>query len=598
LVLSDNSISSVPVGLSQVTSLRKLYLDDNQLTEIPKALQAFLLELVALDLSNNSVELSLTSDITVYKEKGKKTKVQPSKGGKMNGIPSSIPRDKTAVFSDINLDDSDAEDSREMFKGERSYEYLESFDAEPNAQERMRRRANNTKLRTRETLRPSPKWGILVRELRKAGFLPKVNVKLPKLRKEKKKTKSRKNPSQITWRGWRVDVPRRPVITADDESKGVATQELDKYGHPVAITRLFPPVEVLEGVITLDMSLHKLEHFPVKLCQLKNLDILMLDYNKIHQLPQAIQNLNRLKALHFTSNELESLPENLRYLNELKILYLKDNKLSVLPEWLVSFLSLRFVSLENNKFICFPGELCSLHSLESLVVGGNNLVELPQEIRKLKRLRELYLGRNRLSHLPYSITELKNLKVLCLEENGLDAVPYSVFGILSLTTLQLEGNMIRSLPPDISALRNLVELDLSKNDIKELPYGFRQLENLNTLSLRANKIENFPEDLCKLPHLRSLDMSLNRITFLPDFVRYSISEMHEMLNLDLSFNRLTSLPKSVGKLVQLEIFHIEGNPLVGLPDTLVQLVNLQKLYLDKVLKIPIGVYRLKNLEIH
>jgi Leucine-rich repeat (LRR) protein len=54
LSLRDNKITTIPDAIGRLTNLQFLYLDNNQITEIPDAIDS-LTELLKLDLSNNQL---------------------------------------------------------------------------------------------------------------------------------------------------------------------------------------------------------------------------------------------------------------------------------------------------------------------------------------------------------------------------------------------------------------------------------------------------------------------------------------------------------------------------------------------------------------
>jgi leucine-rich repeat protein SHOC2 len=56
LILTGNKLTSVPVELTQLKFLELLYLNRNQLTDLPKALQGGLQKLMFLELSENKLE--------------------------------------------------------------------------------------------------------------------------------------------------------------------------------------------------------------------------------------------------------------------------------------------------------------------------------------------------------------------------------------------------------------------------------------------------------------------------------------------------------------------------------------------------------------
>ena len=609
LVLSDNEITFLHQDLDNLFQLKELYLDDNKLSELPASLLPYLAELEKLNLSNNKKVLTLGKNEKPKKRSQTKAKMNhvdakvtterlTGLGAPETSSTSVVAQDRSMVFSEINL--NHPEEERDIFGGKPGLVNLKSEDADPNIAECVKRNTLSAKARVGQAMRPSPKWGILIGELKKAGFLPSIKVQLPKLRREERRpVKVVNHGSRYTWRGWRVDANSQSTLkrkTSSVESESL-DNKLDEFGHLASISELFPEVKMEQGRLTLDLSWQGLSYVSGTICELVNLNSLLLDHNQVTDLPTGMDKLSKLRILSLNSNEMISLPENLRHLNYLRRLFLNGNHIRVLPDWFEGFQQLTYLSLENNDMPFFPTEICSLVKLEYLLLAGNKIGELPEKIKQLKKLRELFLGRNVIRLIPLSIAEMNSLRVLYLDNNGLEEIPYSVLSVMELQTLNLSGNSLNLIPDNIINLRDLEELDLGKNNIQKLPFWFHRLANLRVLSLNCNGMSVFPEVLCKVPNLSTLDLNKNKIKELPDFIRSSIGELITMQQLDLSYNELRGLPDSFRNLRSLEILHLEGNPLIELPVCMNELTNLCKLYLDRTITIPKEIFQLPKLEI-
>jgi len=388
LVLSDNEIASLPHNLENLVNLKELHIDDNKLTELPVPLLQFLSRLDIINVSNNANPLTLTKSEKPNKQihKQKVNHVDPKETAEdLTG--SSIPqqfeiaaaKDSSMVFSEINL--NHPEEARDIFEGELGgFVDLKSEDAKPNAAERGKRKARNAKTRVSEAMRPSPKWRILFRELKKAGFLPTVNVQLPKREREPaRRVKVVSQGSRYTWRGWRVETDPESVSKRRASSTSEFGDKLDEFGHPESISQILPAVKMEGGRLTLDLSWQELTYISGTVCELVNLNTLVLDFNQLEDLPFGIGNLSRLRILRLNSNKMTCVPENLRYLNHLRRLYLNENHIKAFPDWVESFQKLTYLSVEDNNMPFFPGEICSLVKLEYLLLAGNKIKELPEK---------------------------------------------------------------------------------------------------------------------------------------------------------------------------------------------------------------------------
>ncbi|CAH3045459.1 unnamed protein product [Porites lobata] len=514
LVLSDNEITFLHQDLDNLFQLKELYLDDNKLSELPASLLPYLAELEKLNLSNNKKVLTLGKNEKPKKRSQTKAKMNhvdakvtterlTGLGAPETSSTSVVAQDRSMVFSEINL--NHPEEERDIFGGKPGLVNLKSEDADPNIAERVKRNTLSAKARVGQAMRPSPKWGILIRELKKAGFLPSIKVQLPKLRREERRpVKVVNHGSRYTWRGWRVDANSQSTLkrkTSSVESESL-DNKLDEFGHLASISELFPEVKMEQGRLTLDLSWQELSYVSGTICELVNLNSLLLDHNQVTDLPTGMDKLSKLRILSLNSNEMISLPENLRHLNYLRRLFLSGNHIRALPDWFEGFQQLTYLSLENNDMPFFPTEICSLVKLEYLLLAGNKIGELPEKIKQLKKLRELFLGRNVIRLIPLSIAEMNSLRVLYLDNNGLEEIPYSVLSVMELQTLNLSGNSLNLIPDNIINLRDLEELDLGKNNIQKLPFWFHRLANLRVLSLNCNGMSVFPEVLCKSPYFQ------------------------------------------------------------------------------------------------
>ena len=302
LVLSDNEIAFLPHQVENLRQLRELYLDDNKLTDIPGSLISFLSELDVLNVSNNANPLCLSKTARPKKQvhKSKLNNVNPKEPTKER--PYSLPpqadasTDSSMVFTEINL--NHPEEMEDMFEGgPRDLVDLKTEDAKPKVVESTRRKVREGKTKVAEAMRPSPKWGILFRELKKAGFLPTINLQLPKRKNEgEKRVKVVQQGSRYTWRGWRVDTSAETQRAASSSSTEFG-DKLDEFGHPESISRVLPAVKIEEGRLTLDLSWQELTHISETICELVNLNTMILDFNQLIDLPLQVGNLSRLRLL-------------------------------------------------------------------------------------------------------------------------------------------------------------------------------------------------------------------------------------------------------------------------------------------------------------
>ncbi|XP_077463125.1 leucine-rich repeat-containing protein 7 isoform X2 [Stigmatopora argus] len=155
--------------------------------------------------------------------------------------------------------------------------------------------------------------------------------------------------------------------------------------------------EALEDLL---LSSNMLQHLPDSIGMLKKLSTLKVDDNQLTSLPGTIgsakpkQGLCLLEELDCSCNELESLPPTIGYLH-----------------------SLRTFAADENFLIELPREIGNCKNVTVMSLRSNKLEFLPDEIGQMTKLRVLNLSDNRLKNLPFTFTKLKDLAALWLSDN-------------------------------------------------------------------------------------------------------------------------------------------------------------------------------------
>ncbi|CAJ1061118.1 leucine-rich repeat-containing protein 7 isoform X3 [Xyrichtys novacula] len=155
--------------------------------------------------------------------------------------------------------------------------------------------------------------------------------------------------------------------------------------------------EALEDLL---LSSNMLQHLPDTIGMLKKLTTLKVDDNQLTSLPNTIgsakpkHGLSLLEELDVSCNELESLPPTVGYLHSLRTFAADENFLTELPREIGNCKNVTVMSLRSNK-----------------------LEFLPDEIGQMTKLRVLNLSDNRLKNLPFTFTKLKDLAALWLSDN-------------------------------------------------------------------------------------------------------------------------------------------------------------------------------------
>ena len=148
--------------------------------------------------------------------------------------------------------------------------------------------------------------------------------------------------------------------------------------------------------------------------KLKHLE---LRENVLEHVPVEIGSLCNLERLNLSKNKITSVPGEVPAgLVKLKELFLADNKIAgVLPPEMGAMTQLRILSLSNNKITALPPELGNCTEIEELWIVKNSLKEVPETIRSWSKCQEIILRDNKpLKKLPEGISFLPKLRELDL----------------------------------------------------------------------------------------------------------------------------------------------------------------------------------------
>uniref|UniRef100_A0A7N6BN45 Leucine-rich repeat-containing protein 7 n=2 Tax=Anabas testudineus TaxID=64144 RepID=A0A7N6BN45_ANATE len=149
--------------------------------------------------------------------------------------------------------------------------------------------------------------------------------------------------------------------------------------------------EALEDLL---LSSNMLQHLPDSIGMLKKLTTLKVDDNQLTSLPNTIGSLSFLEELDCSCNELESLPPTIGYLHSLRTFAADENFLTELPREIGNCKNVTVMSLRSNKLEFLPDEIGQMTKLRVLNLSDNRLKNLPFTFTKLKDLAALWLSDN------------------------------------------------------------------------------------------------------------------------------------------------------------------------------------------------------------
>ena len=361
------------------------------------------------------------------------------------------------------------------------------------------------------------------------------------------------------------------------------------------VTHLKLPESGLNGSIPLLLGdLHSLRELnlqknsltgeiPAELGKLTDLTRLDVGINRLSgEIPADLGSLARLEDLSLQGNQLTG----------------------EVPAWMGDFTNMRGLWLGFNQLEgSIPPQLGNLSSLERLHLGGNTQMtgSIPHELGNLDNLRQLWLGDGiQLSgEIPSELGNLSNLEVLDLggdndlstPDGGIPAwlenkvnlrylhldgnlftgeIPAWLGGLKELETLSLHNNQLTgTIPPELGNLANLTFLAIPGNHLTgEIPPELGDLSNLEELVLSGNQLEgNIPSELANLANLSGLWLNDNQLT---GGIPPELSNLANLERLLLARNQLSGeIPSELGNLTNLGYLRLAGNQFTGcIPEAL------------------------------
>ncbi|XP_072610993.1 leucine-rich repeat-containing protein 7 isoform X12 [Vulpes vulpes] len=173
----------------------------------------------------------------------------------------------------------------------------------------------------------------------------------------------------------------------------------------------------LKMLVYLDMSKNRIETVDMEISGCEALEDLLLSSNMLQQLPDSIGLLKKLTTLKVDDNQLTILPNTIGNLSLLEEFDCSCNELESLPSTIGYLHSLRTLAVDENFLPELPREIGSCKNVTVMSLRSNKLEFLPEEIGQMQKLRVLNLSDNRLKNLPFSFTKLKELAALWLSDN-------------------------------------------------------------------------------------------------------------------------------------------------------------------------------------
>uniref|UniRef100_A0A8C1T976 Erbb2 interacting protein n=1 Tax=Cyprinus carpio TaxID=7962 RepID=A0A8C1T976_CYPCA len=176
-------------------------------------------------------------------------------------------------------------------------------------------------------------------------------------------------------------------------------------------------IGALKQLRYLDVSKNSLDMVDEQISGCENLQDLLLSNNALTQLPGSIGSLKRLTTLKVDDNQLMCLPDTIGGLTTLDELDCAFNEIEALPSTTGQCVNLRTFAADHNLLTQMPPEMGSLKNVTVLFLHSNKLESLPEEMGDMQKLKVINLSDNKLKNLPYSFTKLNQMTAMWLSEN-------------------------------------------------------------------------------------------------------------------------------------------------------------------------------------
>ncbi|XP_061045289.1 erbin isoform X5 [Eubalaena glacialis] len=173
----------------------------------------------------------------------------------------------------------------------------------------------------------------------------------------------------------------------------------------------------LKQLTYMDVSKNNIEMVEEGISACENLQDLLLSSNSLQQLPETIGSLKNVTTLKIDENQLMYLPDSIGGLVSIEELDCSFNELEALPSSIGQLTNIRTFAADHNYLQQLPPEIGSWKNITVLFLHSNKLETLPEEMGDMQKLKVINLSDNRLKNLPFSFTKLQQLTAMWLSDN-------------------------------------------------------------------------------------------------------------------------------------------------------------------------------------
>ena len=321
---------------------------------------------------------------------------------------------------------------------------------------------------------------------------------------------------------------------------------------------------------------------------LRKLEYLELNDNKITKIQaRAFLHLNELRVLNLAGNKLSDLKdEAFQNLPQLQILDLSHNMLTTVnfeafdTIGTLSLLQLRLANNELKQLVTIDDE--SQKPKGKVGVGGNSTTTTtttpapPKFYMSSSSIEMLDLSDNEISYIsPDFFHPIANtLMVLDLSSNEIGNISgIHLLGMSFLQKLDLSHNDIQFLDPDLLLNSQSIQiLNLNNNQIPFLPDKFLQkCSKLRVVDLSENNLRHLDATIFDDTRLEILDISRNNLKTFPE--RALAKASTSLTTLDISGNEIASLFEQLECLQSIRKLNLARNKIVFMSDNVFDKVS-------------------------
>ncbi|XP_054666185.1 erbin isoform X5 [Grus americana] len=176
-------------------------------------------------------------------------------------------------------------------------------------------------------------------------------------------------------------------------------------------------IGTLKQLTYLDVSKNNIEVVEEGISGCESLQDLLLSSNSLQQLPESIGSLKKVTTLKIDENQLIYLPDSIGGLISVEELDCSFNEIETLPSSVGQLSNIRTFAADHNFLTQLPSEIGNWKHVTVLFLHSNKLEFLPEEMGDMQKLKVINLSDNRLKSLPFTFTKLQQLTAMWLSDN-------------------------------------------------------------------------------------------------------------------------------------------------------------------------------------